>query len=76
MCARVSVLMSVCVCERTSIFYRGLLVGWLVSLFIQGKPLVSGYYSSHPETIQYSKDRKTKTKTTRLGQPSVTIATV
>ena len=36
------------------------LVGWLVSLFTQGKPLASGYYSRHPETIQYNKDTKTK----------------
>ena len=27
----------------------GWLVCWLVSLFIQGKPLASGYYSRHPE---------------------------
>ena len=36
------------------------LVGWFVSLFIQGKPLASGYYSRHPETIQYNKDTKRK----------------
>ena len=31
------------------------MVGWLVSLFNQGKPLASGYYSRHPETKQYNK---------------------
>ena len=32
------------------------LVGWLVSLFIQGKPLASDYYSRHAEKLQ----RRTK----------------
>ena len=34
------------------------LVGWLVSLFIQGKPLASGLGTLK----QYSKTKKTKTK--------------
>ena len=46
------------------------LVGWLVSLFIQGKPLANGYYSRHPETIQYNKD-KDEGKGTKAGGNSV-----
>ena len=48
-----------------------LVVGWLVSLFIQGKPLASGYYSRHPETTQYNKDKdKEKRKTEERTQKS------
>ena len=36
------------------------LVGWLLSLFTQGKPLASGYYCMHPDTIQYYKETKIK----------------
>ena len=43
----------------------------LVSLFIQGKPLASGYYSRHPETTQYNKDKdKEKRKTEERTQES------
>ena len=46
-------------------------IGWLVSLFIQGKPLASGYYSRHPETTQYNKDKdKEKRKTEERTQKS------
>ena len=46
-------------------------VGWLVNLFIQ--PLASGYYSRHPEAIQYNKSTKTKMreKGTKAGENSV-----
>ena len=36
----------------------GLVWFGLVSLFIQGKPLASGYYSRHPERTQYKKTKK------------------
>ena len=43
----------------------------MVSLFIQGKPLASGYYSRHPETTQYNKDKdKEKRKTEERTQKS------
>ena len=32
----------------------------MVRVFIQGKPLAIGYYSRHPETLQYSTGQKTK----------------
>ena len=49
----------------------GLVWFGLVSLFIQGKPLASGYYSRHPETTQYNKDKdKEKRKTEERTQKS------
>ena len=51
----------------------GLALVWfgLVSLFIQGKPLASGYYSRHPETTQYNRDKdKEKRKTEERTQKS------
>ena len=49
----------------------GLVCFGLVSLFIQGKPLASGYYSRNPETTQYNKDKdKEKRKTEERTQKS------
>ena len=44
-------------CPLKTMTKRGWLVGWLASFFIQGKPLASGYYSRHPETMQYNKNK-------------------
>ena len=52
---------------------RGWLVSWLASVFIQRKPLASGYYSRHPETVQYNKnkDKDKRKKDTNAGKNSV-----
>ena len=44
---------------------QGWLVGWLVSLFFQGKPLASGYYSRNSEKTIHQKD-KDKDKTYKV----------
>ena len=58
-----------CITARN--MYISLVWFGLVSLFIQGKPLASGYYSRHPETTQYNKDKdKEKRKTEERTQKS------